>query len=99
MTACKNEWLRGVVDNILTTSESWVHFLKQLESPFPHFETDASIGGALEKVQKLKELPTPADVRRLLQKLKSLIIQLKIPMSQTEKLLLLTQKIQKKTWT
>ena len=73
---CKNEWLRGVVDDILTTSESWVHFLKQLESAFPHFETDASIRGALEKVQKLKELPTPADVRQLLQKLKSLMIQL-----------------------
>ena len=99
VTGCKNEWLRGVVDDILTTSESWVHFLKQLESAFPHFETDASIRGALEKVQKLKELPTPADVLQLLQKLKSLMIQLKIPMSETEKLLLLTRKIQKKTWT
>ena len=99
VTGCKNEWLRGVVDDILTTSESWVHFLKQLESAFPHFETNASIREALEKVQKLKELPTPADVRQLLQKLKSLMIQLKIPMSQTEELLLLTRKIQKKTWT
>ena len=62
VTGCKNEWLRGVVDDILTTSESWVHFLKQVESAFPHFETDESIRGALEKVQKLKELPTPADV-------------------------------------
>ena len=42
VTGCKNEWLRGVVDDMLTTSESWVHFLKQLESAFPHFETDAS---------------------------------------------------------
>ena len=99
VTGCKNEWLRGVVDDILTTSESWVHFLKQVESAFPHFETDASIRGALEKVQKLKEIPTPADVRQLLQKLKSLMTQLKIPMSETEKLLLLTRKIQKKTWT
>ena len=99
VTGCKNEWLRGVVDDILTTSESWVHFLKQVESAFPHFETDASIRGALGKVQKLKELPTPADVRQLLQKLKSLMTQLKIPMSETEKLLLLTRKIQKKTWT
>ena len=61
-----------------------------LESAFPHFETDASFRRALEKVQKLKELPTPADVRQLLQKLKGLTIQLKIPLSQTEKLLLLT---------
>ena len=99
VTGCKNEWLRGVVDDILTTSESWVHFLKQLESAFPHFETNASILGALEKVQKLKELPTPADVRQLLQKLKSPMIQLKIPMYETEKLLLLTRKIQKKTCT
>ena len=99
VTGCKNEWLRGVVDDILTTSESWVHFLKQLESAVPHFETAASIRGALEKVQKLKELPTPVDVRQLLQKLKSLMIQLKIPMSKTEKLLLLTRKIQKKTRT
>ena len=50
-------------------------------------------------MQKLKELPTPADVPQLLQKLKSLMIQLKIPMSETEKLLLLTRKIQKKSWT
>ena len=99
VTGCKNEWLRGVVDDILTTSETWVHLLKQLESAFPHFQTDASIRGALEKVQKLKELPTPADVRQLQQKLKSRMIQLKIPMSETEKLLLLTRKMQKKTWT
>ena len=98
-TGCKNQGLRGVVDDILTTSESWVHFLKQLESAFPHFETDASFPGALEKVQTLKEFPTTAAVRQLLQKLKSLMIQLKIPMSKTEKLLLLTRRIQKKTWT
>ena len=99
VTGCKNDWLRGVVDDILTTSESWEEFLRQLEFAFPHFETDASIRGALEKVQKLKELPTPAEGRQLLQKLKSLLIQLKTPMSETEKLLLLTRKIQKKTWT
>ena len=63
VTGCKNEWLRGVVDDILTTWESWVHFVKQLESALPHFETDASIRGALENMQKLKELPTTADVR------------------------------------
>ena len=79
-----------MVDDTLTTSESWVHFLKQFESAFPHFETDACIRGGLEKVQELKELPTSADVRQLLQKLKSLMIQLRIPMSETEKLLLLT---------
>ena len=61
-----------------------------MESAFPHFETDASSRGALEKEQKLKEPPTPANVRQLLQKLKSLMIQWKIPMSETEKLLLLT---------
>ena len=83
VTGCKNEWLQGVVDDILTTSESWVHFLKQLQSAFPHFETDASIRGALERVQKLT----------------SLVIELTIRMSETEKLLLLTQKIQKKTGT
>ena len=99
VTGCKNEWLQGVVEDILTTSDSWVHFLKHLESAFLHFETDACIRGALEKLQKLKELPTPAAVRQLLQKLKSLMTQLKIPMSETEKLLLLTRKIQKKTWT
>ena len=99
VTSCKNEWLEGVVDDILTTSESWVHFLKHLESASPYSETDASIRGALEKVQKLKELRTPADVRQLLQKLKRLMIQLNIPISETEKLLLLTRKIQKKTWT
>ena len=56
-TGCKNKWLRGLVDDILTTSKSWVHFLKQLEPAFPHFETHASIRRALEKVQKFKELP------------------------------------------
>ena len=99
MTGCKNQRLLGVVDEFLTTSKSWVHFPKLLESAFPHFETNTSIRGALEKMQKLKELPTPADVRQLLQKLKSLMIQLKILMSETEKLLLLTRKIQKKSWT
>ena len=50
-------------------------------------------------MQKLKELRTPADVRQLLQKLESLMVQLKSPMSETEMLLMLTRKIQKKTWT
>ena len=32
VTGCENEWLPGVVDDFLTTSESWVHFMEQLES-------------------------------------------------------------------
>ena len=99
VTGCKKEWLHGVVEDILTTSESWVHFLEQLDSDFPHFETNAPICGALQKVQKLKELPSPADVRQLLHKLQSLMIQMKISLSEPEKLLLPTPKMKKKTWT
>ena len=68
--------MKEVVSGALKKSDSWVRFLITLEKLYPTYVTDLELIQEIERIPRLKEYPTAADIAQYFQKFTTLTDQL-----------------------
>ena len=76
INGCDNKDEKEVVSGALKKSDSWVRFLITLERLYPTYVTDLELIQEIERIPRLKEYPTTADIAQYVQTLTSLTDQL-----------------------
>ena len=76
INGCEDKDMKEVVSGALRKSDSWVRFLITLEKLYPTYVTDLELIPEIERIPRLKEYPTTADVAQYVQKFTTLMDQL-----------------------
>ena len=76
ISGCDNKDVKAVVSGALKKSDSWVRFLITLEKLYPTYVTDLELIQEIERIPRLKEYPTTADIAQYVQKFTTLTDQL-----------------------
>ena len=91
--------LKRIVESVAETNDSFESFLNGIQKLFPKVENTVSLRQQLQKVCKLANDPSPAEVEQMLLEFDSLVA--KFPngsLSEEEKLLLLVTKVHPVSW-
>ena len=65
VTGCKTDWLRELLEDLLSKSNTFVKFLAKIEETFPVFETDMHIRQQLLDLSKCKEFPKLGEISQM----------------------------------
>ena len=76
INGCDTKDVREVVSGAVKKIESWVRFLITLEKLYPSYVTDVELIQQIERIPRLKEYPTTADVAQYVQTFTALTNQL-----------------------
>ena len=57
VTGCKKDWLRELLEDLLSECNTFVLFLAKIEQTFPVFDTDMQIWKQLLDLSKFKGFP------------------------------------------
>ena len=98
VTGCKTDWLRELLEDLLSESNTAVEFLSKIEETFPVFETDMHIRQQLLDLSKFKEFPKLDEINQMEARVRKLVARLTCGYSEYDKLILLRSKIPAKTW-
>ena len=98
VTGCETNWLRELLEDLLSESNTFVEFLSKIEETFPVFETDMHIRQQLLDLSKFKEFPKLDEINQMEARIRKLVARLTCGYSEYDKLILLRSKIPAKTW-
>ena len=98
VTWCKTDWLRELLEDLLSESNTFLEFLSKIEETFPVFETDMHIRQQLLDLSTFKEFPTLDEINQMEARIRKLVARLTCGYSEYDKLILLRSKIPAKTW-
>ena len=98
VTGCKADWLRQLLEDLLSESNTFVEFLSKIEETFPVFETDMHIRQQLLDLSKFKEFPKLDEINQMEARIRKLVARLTCGYFEYDKLILLRSKIPAKTW-
>ena len=98
VTGCKTDWLRELLVDLLSESNTFVEFLSKIEETFPVFETDMHIRQQLLDLSKFKEFPKLDEINQMEARIRGLVARLTCGYSEYDKLIVLRSKIPAKTW-
>ena len=76
INVCDNQDVKEVVSGELKKGDSWVRFLITLEKLYPSYATDLELIQEVERIPRLKEYPTNADIAQYVQRFTKLTDQL-----------------------
>ena len=76
INGCDNKDVKEVVSGALKKSDSSVRFLITLEKLYPTYVTNVELIQEIERIPRLKEYPTTADIAEYVQKFTTLTDQL-----------------------
>ena len=76
INGCDNKDVKEVVSGALKKSVSWVRFLITLQKLYPTYVTDLELIQEIERIPRLKEYPTTADIAQYVQRFTTLTDQL-----------------------
>ena len=76
INGCDNKDVEEVISGALKKSHSWVRFLITLEKLYPTYVTDLELIQEIERIPRLKEYPTTADIAQYVQTFTTLTDQL-----------------------
>ena len=96
VTECKTDWLRELLEDLLSESNTFVEFLSKIEETFPVFETDMHIRQQLLDLSKFKEVPKLDEINQMEAIIRELHARLTCGYSEYDKLNLLRSKIQRR---
>ena len=68
INGCDYKDVKAVVSGALKKSDCWVRFLITLEKLYPTYVTDLELIQEIERIPRLKEYPTTADITQYVQK-------------------------------
>ena len=72
INGCDNKDVKELVSGALKKSDSWVRFLITLEKLYPTYVTNLELIQEIERIPRLKEYPTTADIAQYVQKFTTL---------------------------
>ena len=98
VTGCKTDWLRELLEDPLSESNTFVEFRSKIEETFPVSETDMHIRQQLIDLSKFKEVPKLDEINQMEARMRKLVARLRCGYSEYDKLILLRSKIPAKTW-
>ena len=98
VTGCKTDWLRELLEDLLSESNTFVEFLSKIEETFPVFESDMHIRQQLSDPSKFKEFPKLDEINQMEARTRKLVARLTCGYSEYDKLVLLRSKRPAKTW-
>ena len=98
VTGCKTDWLRELLEDLLSESNTFVEILAKIAETFPVFETDMHIRQQLLDLSKFKEFPKVDEINQMEARIRRLVAKLTCGYSEHDKLILLRSKIPAKTW-
>ena len=98
VTECRTDWLRELLEDLLSQSNTFVEFLAEIGETFPVFETDMHIRQQLLDLSKFKEFPKLEEINQMEARDSKLVARLTCVYSKYAKLILLRSKIRAKTW-
>ena len=97
--SCKKKFLQTQVKQIVKTCSTWAEVLQRLEKTIPVYETDLSVGTAIEELPMLPEFPSAAPVSEYVCDPEYLFSQMNLgSYGPTEPHLWLVSKIPTRTW-
>ena len=86
VTGCKTYWLRELLEDLLSESNTFVEFLSKIEETFPVFETDMHIRQQLLDLSKFKEFPKLDEINQMEARIRKLVARLTCGYSEYNKL-------------
>ena len=98
VTGCKTDWLRELLKDLLSESNTFVEFLSKIEETFPVLETDMHFHQQLLDLSKFKEFPKLDEINQMEARIRNLVARLTCGYSEYNKKILLRSKIPAKTW-
>ena len=98
MTGCKTDWLRELLEDLLSESNTFADFLAKIEETFPVFETDMHIRQQPVDLSKLEEFPKLDGINQMEARIRRLVARLTCGYPEYDKLILLRSKIPAQTW-
>ena len=98
VTGCKTDWLRELLEDLLSESNTFVEFLSRIEQTFPVLETDMHIRQQLLDLSKFKEVLKLDEINQMEAMIRKLVARLTCGYSEYDKLILLRSQIPAKTW-
>ena len=98
VTGCKTDWLRELLEDLLSESNTFVEFLSKIEETFAVLETDMHIRQQLLDLSKFKKVPKLDEINQREARIRKLVARLTCGYSEYDKLILLRSKIPAKTW-
>ena len=98
VTGCKTDWLRDLLEDLLSDSSTFVEFLARIEETSPVFETDMHIRQQLLDLSKFKEFPKLGEINQMEARITKLVARLMCGYSEYDKLIGLRSKILAKAW-
>ena len=98
VTGCKTDWLRALLEDLLSEPATFVVFLAKIEETFPVFETDMHIREHLLDLSNFKEFPKLDEIKQMEARIMKLLASLTCGYSEYNKLILSRSKIPAKTW-
>ena len=98
VTGCKTDWLRELLEDLSSESNTFVEFLAKIEETLPVLETDMHVRQQLLDLSKFKEIPKLDEINQMEARIRRLVARLTNGYFQYDKLILLPSKIPAKTW-
>ena len=97
VTGCKTDWLRELLEDLSSESNTFLEFLAKIEETFPVCETDMHIRQQLLDLSTFKEFPKLDEINQMEARIRKLVARLTCGYSEYHKLILLRCKIPAKT--
>ena len=76
VTGCKTDWLRELLEDLLSESNTFLEFLAKIEETFPVFETDMHIRQQLLDLSKFEECPKLDEINQMEARIRKLVARL-----------------------
>ena len=92
------DWLRELLEDLLSVSNTFVEFLSKIDQTLSVFKTDVHIRQQLLDLFKFKEYPKPDEINQMEARITKVVARLNCGYSEYDKLILLRSKIPAKTW-
>ena len=65
VTGCKTDWLRELLEDLLSESNTFVEFFSKIGETFPVFETEMHVRQQLLDLSKFKEFPKLDEINQM----------------------------------
>ena len=98
VTTCKTDWLRELLEDLLSEINTFVEYLAKVEKTFLVLGTDMHIHQQLLDLSNFKEFPKLDERNQMEARIRMLVARLTCAYSEYDNLILLRSKIPAKTW-
>ena len=98
VTGCKTDWLRELLEDVLSESNTFVKFLAKIEETFPVFETDMHIRQQLLDLSNFMEFPKLDEINQMGARIRELVARLTCGYSEYDQQIMLRSKMPGNTW-